>query len=75
MSFEHNSVRKNLFLSASFCWGSRLSLSEMEQKFKNDGTIGYGDSYLDSVFRNSKSFRLHSILHDTARAVRLQNGK
>ena len=33
MSFEHNSDRKNLFLSACFCWDSRLSLHEMDQKF------------------------------------------
>ena len=24
MTFEHNSVRKNLFLGARFCWDSRL---------------------------------------------------
>ena len=75
MSFEHNNVRKNLFLSACFCWDSRLSLREMDQKFEFGGTIGYGDSYLDSVFRNSKVFRLHGILHDVAGAVRLQTGK
>ena len=34
MSFENNSVRKNLFLSACFCWDSRISLREMDQKFK-----------------------------------------
>ena len=34
-SFGHNSVRKNLFLSACFCFDSRLSLREMDQKFKN----------------------------------------
>ena len=66
MSFEQNSVRKNLFLSACFCWDSRLSLREMDQKFKFGGTIGYGDSYLDSVFRNCKVFTLHAILHDAA---------
>ena len=75
MSFENNSVRKNLFLSACFCWDSRLSLREMGQKFKFGGTINYGDSYLDSVFRYSKVFRLHAILHDAAGAVRLQIGK
>ena len=64
MIFEHNSVRKNLFLIACFCWDSRLSLREMDQKFKFDGLIGYGSSYLDSVFRYSKVFRLHAILHD-----------
>ena len=75
MSHEHNSVRKNLFLSACFCWDSRLSLCEMDQKFIFAGTIGYGDSYLDSVFRYSKLFRQHAILHDAAGAVRLETGK
>ena len=75
MSFEHNSVRKNLFLSACFCRDSRLSLREMDQKFKSGKTIGYGDSYLDSVFRYSKVFRLHAVLHNAAGAVRLQTGK
>ena len=63
MWFEHNSVRKNLFLSACFCWDSGLSLREMYQKFKFGGLIGYGSSYLDSVFRYSKVFTLHAILH------------
>ena len=75
MSFEHNSVRRNLFLSASFCWDSRLSLREMDQKFKFGGKIGYGDSYLDSTFRYSQVFRLHEILHDAGGAVRLQSGE
>ena len=74
-SFEHNSVRKNFFLSGCFYWDSRISLREMDQKFKFGGTIGYGDSYLDNVFRYSKVFRLHAILHDAAGAVRLQTGK
>ena len=75
MSFEHNSVRKNLFLSACFCWNSRLSLRELDQKFKSGGLIGYGNSYSDSVFCYSKVFRLHAILHDAAGAVQLQTGK
>ena len=75
MSFEHNSVRKNLLLSACFCWDSGISLSEMDQKFKFGGLIGYGNSYLDSVFRNSKVFRLHAKLHDAAGAVRSHSGK
>ena len=54
MSFEQNSVRKNLLLSACFCWDSGLSLHEMDQKFKLGGLIGYGNSCLDSVFRYSK---------------------
>ena len=75
MLFQHNSVRKNLFLSACFCWDSRLSLREMDQKFMFGGTIVYGDSYLDSVFRYSNVFRLHAKLHDVAGAVRLQTSK
>ena len=75
MSIEHNSVLKKLFLSACFCWDSRLFLREMNQKLKFGGKICYGDSYFDSVFRYSKVFRLHAILHDAAGAVRLQTGK
>ena len=41
MTFEHNSVRKNLFLSACFCWDFGLSLHEMDQKFEFGGLIGY----------------------------------
>ena len=75
MSFEHKNVRKNLFLSPCSCWDSRLSLREMDQKFKFGGTIGYGDSYLDSVFCYSKVIRLHAILHDAAGAMRVYSGK
>ena len=75
MTFEHNIVRKNLFLSACFCWDSRLSLREMDQKFKFGGLIGYGNPYSDSAFCYSKKIRLHSILHDAAGAVRSHSGK
>ena len=75
MSFEHNSVRNNLFLNACFCWDSGLSLREMDQKFNIGGLIGYGNSCLDSVFRYSKVLRLHAILHDAAGAVRSHTGK
>ena len=75
MSFENNSVRKNLFLSACFCRDSRLSFSEMDQKFKFGGTIGYGNSYLEFLFRHFKVFRLHAVLHDAAGAVRVDSGK
>ena len=74
-SFEHNSVRKNLLVCACFRSDSRLSLSEMDQKFKFGGLIGYGKSYLDSILRYSKVFRLYAILHDAAGAVRAYSGK
>ena len=75
LSFEHKSVRKNLFLSACSCWDPGLSLREMNQKLKFGGLIGYGNYYLDSVFRYSKVFRLHAILHDASGAVRSHSGK
>ena len=75
MSFEHKNVRKNFFLSACFCWKSGLFSHEMDQKIKFGGTIGYGDSYLHSVFRYSKVNRLHAISRDAAGAVRLQTGQ
>ena len=75
MTFEQNPVRKSLFLSAFLCWNSRLSIHEMDQKFEFGGLIGYANSFLDSVFRYSKVFRLHTILHDAAGAVRSHSGK
>ena len=74
MSVQHNSVRKNLFLSACFCWNSRLPLREKDQKFPFGGLIGYG-TLIWTLFRYSKVFRLHAKLHDAAGAVRLQTGK
>ena len=75
ISFKHNGVRKNLFLSACFCWGSGLFLRKMDYKSDIGGLIVYGNSYLDSAFRYSKVFRLHTILHDAAGAVRTHSGK
>ena len=75
MSFENNGVRKNLFLSACFCWDSRLFLREMDQKCKFGGALGYGDSYLEFLFRHFKVFRLRAILHYAAGAVRAHSGK
>ena len=51
MSFEHNSVRITLFLSACVFLDSGFSLREMDQKFEFTGPIGYGNSCLDSLFR------------------------
>ena len=75
MSFEHNSVRKNLFLRACFCWDSRPFLRDVDQKFKFSGTIGYGNSYLEFLFCHFKVFRVHAILNDAAGAVRAHSAK
>ena len=44
MSFEHNGVHKNLFLSACFCWDSGISLRQLHQNVEFGVTIGYGNS-------------------------------
>ena len=75
LSFENKSVRKNLFLSACFCWDSRQSLREMDQIFKFGGTIVYGDSYLEFFFRHFKILRLHAKLHEAAGAMRAHSVK
>ena len=75
MSFEHNSVRKNLILSAFSVGDSRLSLSEVDQKLKFGGTSGYGDLYLEFLLRYLNVFRLHALLHDAAGAVRQRVAK
>ena len=54
MSFEHNIDHKNLLLSACFCWNSRLSLRNVDQKYIFGRTIGYGYSYLEINFIISK---------------------
>ena len=66
---------KNLFLSASYYWDGKFSSRGVDQKILHGRKIGHGDSYLDSVFRYAKIFRLNAILHDAAGAVRLQTGK
>ena len=75
MSFENNSVRKKSISKCVFCWGSRLSSRELGQKYKFGGTIGFGESYLEFLFRHLKVFRLHAILHDAAGAVRAHSCK
>ena len=47
----------------------------MDQKFKIGGDIGYGDSYLEFLFRLFKVFRLHAVLHDDAGAVQAHSVK
>ena len=68
-SLYKNTVRKNLFLCVCHCLDENISLHETDQEFPFGGLIGYGDSHLDNIFRFSKVFRLHAILHDAASAV------
>ena len=75
MSFKHNTVCKNLILSAYFCWDSGHSLRELDQKIEFGGTIGYSDPYLEFLFRHFKVFTPHAIKHDANGAVRAHSVK
>ena len=46
-----------------------------DQKYEFTGTIGYGDSYLEFLFRLFKNFKLHPIVDKTARAVTAHSGE
>ena len=46
---------------------SFLRLTDHEIEF--GGTIGYGNSYLEFLFRHFKVFRVHAVLHDAAGTV------
>ena len=63
---ENNTVRKNLFLSVCHFLYPQIALREMKDLYPHSGLIGYGDSYLDSMLRYSKLFRLHAVLQDDA---------
>ena len=73
--FKKNTVRKNLFLSVCHCLDPKISLREMNDFCPHGGLIGYGDSYLVSVLRYSKVFRLHAFLHDAVGAVYTEKRK
>ena len=75
LRFTKNTVRKNLFFCVCHCLDENNSLDEKDQDFPFGGLIGYGDSHLAKIFRFSKVFRLHAILHDAAGSVYLHNGK
>ena len=68
--FSSNTKRKNLFLCTCIVLDPDINLKEMDQKFPFGGLIGYGNSCMDYFFANSKLFRLHAILHDSAGSVK-----
>ena len=68
--FSSNTKRKNLFLCTCIVLDPDINLKEMDQKFPFGGLIGYGNSCMDYFFANSKIFRLHAILHDSAGSVK-----
>ena len=73
--FSSNTKRKNLFLCTCIFLDPDINLKEMDQKFPFDGLIGYGNSCMDYFFANSKIFRLHEILHDSAGSVKSTTNK
>ena len=75
LSLEHNSVRKNLFLSACFCWDSRIFSTWDGPKIWIWWNNWLCELLLGFFFRHFEVFRLHAILHDSAGAVRAHSGK
>ena len=68
--FPTNEKRKNCFLAACKIWHRYINLDEIDEKFPHGGRIGYKNSLLDFVSARSKIFRLHSILHESAGALK-----
>ena len=68
--FSSYTKRKNLFLCTCIVLDPDICLKEMNQNIPFGGLIGYGNSCMDYFFANSKIFRLHSILHDSAGSVK-----
>ena len=75
MSFKRNRTRKNVYLSACFCLDCRLSLPELDQKFKLGGAIGYADSYWEFLIPPFKKTRQHAILQHDAGTLKACSGK
>ena len=73
--FSSNTKRNNLFLCTCIVLDPDINLKEMDQKFPYGGLIGYGNSCMDYFFANSKIFRLHAILHDSAGSVKFTTKK
>ena len=73
--FPENEKRKNCFLAACNIWDEKINLEEFNQKFPHGGLFGYGNLFLDFFFARLKVFRLHSILPDSAGAVKVTTNK
>ena len=73
--FKKDTVRRSLVLSVCHCLDLKIYLREMNDFYPLVGLIGNGESYLDSVLRYSKEFRLHAIVHDAAGAVYTEKRK
>lgn len=62
--FPENSKRFNYFLTTCKYIDKKGDLDKISLKCPHGGIIGIGNSRLDHLFRVSKLFRLHAILHD-----------
>ena len=65
MSFDHNSARRNLILSAWWCSDARFCSGELDQKIIIGGFIIYGVWYMEIKICHNKVFRLHAVLNDS----------
>ena len=68
-----NTIRKNYFIAACKLLDDSVCIQNIEEDNPYGGTIGIGNSKLDILFRWSKIFRLHAIMHDAAGYMRRQH--
>ncbi len=64
--YPENTIRKNCFLAACKTLDETVDLNEINRNCPYGGIIGINNSKLDTIFRHSKIFRLHAIMHDSA---------
>ena len=74
MSFDHNSVRKNLFLFLVHVSVGILDFLHV-RRTKNLNLVEPLVMETRTLFRHFKVFRLHAILHDAAGPMRAHSGK
>ena len=74
VEFSNLPIRTQWFLAACRKFKPDIDLHQALQDCPHGGIIGIGDSKLDRLFRRSKVFRLHAILHDAAGYVRAKYG-
>ncbi len=74
-TFYDNNARKNYFLATCFILVNDIDLDFVDEKCPFGGIIGCGNSNLEKIFRYSKIFRLHAILHDASGFIKREFNK
>ena len=70
-----NSKRKNYFLAVCCELNPMLNANHLSNLAPHGGIIGIDDSKLDRIFKHSKIFRMHAVIHDAAGLVKSISNK